>query len=228
LEQLTKTRVTDLAVVLIITILPAILRSSYFLVQGDVLPTTVQSLSFTAFYNAVVDASGILLLVYILHIRGRSLSDLGWSRRWLDLVFGVALAIGAYLFYAFLLADIKMLFPRSADQLINAKNVEFLYAHFSWSLLLLLLVNPFSEELIVRGYLMTELKAITGSKWWTIVASVLLQTSYHLYQGVGHAFLLGVIFLIFAIFYAGTGRLTPVVIAHLIMDLAILLRLHHR
>jgi hypothetical protein len=34
--------------------------------------------------------------------------------------------------------------------------------------------------------------------------------------------------LIFAIFYAGTGRLTPVVIAHLIMDLAILLRLHHR
>jgi membrane protease YdiL (CAAX protease family) len=227
LEKLTKIRLSDLAVVLIITILPHLLVSTYVMMTGWS-TDTFSAHGFNYFYGAFVDGTAILLLVYILHIRGRSLRDLGWTRGWLDLVFGLALAIGAYMFYAFLLGDIRMLFPRSSDQIVNAKNTEFLDIGFSWSLLLLLLVNPFLEELIIRGYLMTELRAITGSKWWAIGASVLLQTSCHFYQGVGHAFLLGVIFLIFAIFYAETRRLTPVVIAHLFMDLSILVLPHHR
>ena len=91
-------------------------------------------------------------------------------------------------------------------------------------LLLFLVLNPFCEELIVRGFLMREMFSLTGSKTVAVVVSVLFQTSYHLYQGVVPALLTALIFLLFSMFYIKTGNLTSVIVAHLVMDLAILVR----
>ncbi len=81
------------------------------------------------------------------------------------------------------------------------------------------LLNPFFEELIVRAYLMTELKFLTGS--WAVagIVSVLLQASYHLYYGWSRASTLVFLFVVFAIYYARKRKDTPIVVAHGVFDL---------
>lgn len=78
------------------------------------------------------------------------------------------------------------------------------------------------EELIVRAFMMTEVKALTGSAVIAIVASVLFQSAYHRYQGVLPAVLYSSMFLVFALYYAIAKRVAPVVLAHFYFDLAAL------
>jgi CAAX protease family protein len=85
------------------------------------------------------------------------------------------------------------------------------------------ILNPIYEELFVCGYVVTVAKEhnrITAG----INISVAIRLLYHLYQGsVG---VLGIIpsGLIFALWYARTGRLWPVVVAHALFDVTGLLQ----
>ena len=88
-----------------------------------------------------------------------------------------------------------------------------------------MLLNPFFEELIVRAYLMTEIRELTGSAWLAGAASVALQTAYHLYYGWERALSLGFLFLAFSIYYATRRKATPIVVAHGIFDIWGLVRL---
>jgi hypothetical protein len=85
-------------------------------------------------------------------------------------------------------------------------------------------LNPFFEELIVRGYLMTEIVELGGSGALAIVTSVAVQMSYHLYQGFTNGIVLATIFAVFSIYFWKTGRLAPVVLAHLCVDAHALIR----
>jgi membrane protease YdiL (CAAX protease family) len=81
----------------------------------------------------------------------------------------------------------------------------------------------------VRGFLMTEVAALAGMPA-AVVASTLVQTSYHLYQGVPNAIVVGSMFLVFSLYYAQTRRLLPVIVAHTLQDvlaLAFYLHRHH-
>ena len=85
-------------------------------------------------------------------------------------------------------------------------------------------LNPFFEELIVRGYLMTEIVELGGSGTLAIVISVAVQMSYHLYQGFTNGIVLVTIFAVFSIYFWKTRRLAPVVLAHLSVDAYALFR----
>ena len=80
-------------------------------------------------------------------------------------------------------------------------------------------VGPFYEEMIARAFTMTEVEALTGSAGLAVVASVLLQTSYHLYLGLPSALAAGATFLISATYYARFRRITPVILAHALWNL---------
>lgn len=86
-------------------------------------------------------------------------------------------------------------------------------------------INPVFEEMIVRAFLMTETMALTGSSALAILLSFLLQTTYHLYQGLPYALSVGAIFLIYSLYYARTHRILPVIIAHFMMDISFVLSL---
>lgn len=78
-----------------------------------------------------------------------------------------------------------------------------------------------TEEVIVIGYLFARLKDLGWRPWTIIVGSALLRGSYHLYQGVG-AFVGNLAMgLLFGWLYTRTGRVLPLVVAHLIIDAAI-------
>jgi len=85
--------------------------------------------------------------------------------------------------------------------------------------LLFTAINPVFEELIVRAFLISEATLLTGSAGLAVILSVLLQTSYHLYQGIPNAIGDGLIFLVFSLYYVKTRRLWPVILAHLWLDL---------
>jgi membrane protease YdiL (CAAX protease family) len=80
------------------------------------------------------------------------------------------------------------------------------------------ILNGLFEELIVRGFLMTEIKRFTGSGLFAVWCSVAVQVSYHFYQGAPLALSHAATFLVFAGYYAKTNRLMPVVVAHIMSD----------
>jgi membrane protease YdiL (CAAX protease family) len=89
---------------------------------------------------------------------------------------------------------------------------------------MLVLVNPLFEELIVRGYLMAEIVDLGGSEITAILASVLIQVSYHTYQGFLRCALVAIMFAIFSIYFSRTRKIEPIIIAHFYSDASSLIR----
>jgi membrane protease YdiL (CAAX protease family) len=74
------------------------------------------------------------------------------------------------------------------------------------------------EEILVIGYLLRRLDQLGWNPWKAIVFSAVLRGSYHLYQGFGAFIGNAVMGLIFGYLYRRWGRVTPLIIAHTLID----------
>ncbi|HEX3920956.1 MAG TPA: CPBP family intramembrane glutamic endopeptidase [Streptosporangiaceae bacterium] len=74
------------------------------------------------------------------------------------------------------------------------------------------------EEILVIGYLLRRLDQLRWSPWKAILFAAVLRGSYHLYQGFGAFIGNAVMGLIFGFLYRRWGRVTPLVIAHTLID----------
>src|SRR5262249_13122704 len=176
----------------------------------------------TKFLNALFhDVTILALILLLLRRRGMSWSDIGIAPRWSDIpwsfaivpaawVAGIVMAVSIYAFSVLLTGrpatywqDTSVLFGRSLSTLAVAYAV----------------VNPFFEEIVCRGYLMTEVWALTNRAWVAFLFSVSLQSIVHIYQGWTNVFHLAAMFAVLAGFFAFTRRLLPVILAHLWVDL---------
>jgi membrane protease YdiL (CAAX protease family) len=156
--------------------------------------------------------------------RGRRLSGLGLGFRWTDLPKGLGLVIACFAVEAY-----SPFVIRSCWYLLTHKNMQMppnwnFAAVSRWTLLPFLCLNPFFEEILVRGYLVTELTNLRFSVAAATLVSLALQTSYHLYYGIVGALSVGAGLSILAIYYAKSRNLTPVIVAHLLWDLTALLQ----
>ena len=109
-------------------------------------------------------------------------------------------------------------------------NIAAIFANrFQILTIVFVFINPWYEELIVRGFLMTELTELTNVTVG-ILTSTAIQTSYHTYQGSWNLVQLAPTFLLFSIYYARTRRLFPLIVAHTLMDSVPLLwyAFHHK
>ncbi|GGN24546.1 membrane protease YdiL (CAAX protease family) [Actinoplanes campanulatus] len=105
---------------------------------------------------------------------------------------------------------------------VNAQIVPSGLQPYWWSvpvLVLAALQNAVLEEVIVVGYLITRLRALSLSPAWIIAASAVLRGSYHLYQGFGAFLGNAVMGVIFALFYLRTKRVMPLIVAHSLLDI---------
>ncbi len=78
--------------------------------------------------------------------------------------------------------------------------------------------NAVLEELVVLGYVIVRLRQLGHGERTAIVVAALLRGSYHLYQGLGGFagnFVMG---LLFGWLYQRWGRVTPLVVAHTLLD----------
>jgi membrane protease YdiL (CAAX protease family) len=78
--------------------------------------------------------------------------------------------------------------------------------------------NGILEEVLVIGYLLRRLDQLGWTPWRAIVFSAVLRGSYHLYQGFGGFLGNATMGLIFGYLYRRWGRVTPLVVAHTLID----------
>ena len=168
------------------------------------------------------EGSALGLLWYILMRHGKSFRDLGltWTRK--DIVWAVILGVVGSLAFravydAIYFTGVTTVSHKALTAYVG--NVLFGGGIF-FTTIFFQFLNPFFEELIVRAYVMTEVKQLTNSTTKAIIISTLLQTSYHFYQGGPAAFGHMATFLMFSIFYAKTNRIAPIILAHLYFDVS--------
>ncbi len=218
-------RCLELALVLWIAFSGSLATSFYagFLHPGSPLPSDGSALRT---YLAILSQIGTLaLLGYVLFRQGRGLSAIGLSLSWKTIpasaaLFGVAFYASRW--WGLLLGLVYRAVTGLPLHLHHA-NVGFIHGRDQgWSLPLLLiyvLINPIKEELIARAYVMSEVRFLTGRWWAAILASVALQVCYHFYQGMFAALSYSALFLVFALYFARTRLILPVILAHLYFDL---------
>jgi uncharacterized protein len=173
----------------------------------------------------VYETAALLLLGGFLRVRGWTFQRIGLTPSAVDSLIGVGLALAAY-------ASSVVLWILAA-----ATNIRPTYLGGSSSLVdgplalptvvAIALLNPVFEELFVCGYVITLAKE-KGHLTFGVNASVAIRLTYHLYQGgIG---VIGIIpfGLICAWWYARTGRLWPIVVAHGATDLTSLMEFVHQ
>ena len=74
------------------------------------------------------------------------------------------------------------------------------------------------EEILVIGYLLRRLDELGWNPWRAILFCAVLRGSYHLYQGFGAFIGNAVMGVIFGYLYRRWGRVTPLIIAHTLID----------
>lgn len=78
--------------------------------------------------------------------------------------------------------------------------------------------NGIVEEILVIGYLLRRLEQLGWGPAKAVTVSALLRGSYHLYQGLGGFVGNAAMGVIFGVLYRRWGRVTPMVIAHSLID----------
>lgn len=177
----------------------------------------------------LAEATAMLLFFVLLSRQKRRLGDIGFGFRWTDLPKGLALilAAGGVMVLAYMCINYAWFFITLGSPYWSSSRTMFRDVSV-WPAVMFLLLNPFFEEILVRGYLTTELIDLKGSVWLATLISLAVQTCYHLYYGVAGALLVGCGLGVFAIYYAKSRRLMPVIVAHMIWDLTALLATWHR
>ena len=191
--------------------------SIYISVLSVVSPGSYQTLTDIDFYLLLAEELVIMsILLPFLAVRGWDLQRIGLSISIKESLIGVALTIASYAAYVFFLAIVWEIFSRP-EATASANGFEDLKLSFL-TIIVVSIVNPIFEELFVCGYVMTSLKKRTNI-WVAINASILIRLLYHLYQGPIGVISIIPIGIIFAYWYARTGRLWPLIVAHSLLDL---------
>ncbi|WP_223878390.1 CPBP family intramembrane glutamic endopeptidase [Microbacterium radiodurans] len=93
----------------------------------------------------------------------------------------------------------------------------------AWTAILLLTLAALraglTEEVIFIGYLFDRLRRLGWSTWTIILSTAALRGAYHAYQGIGPIFGNIAMGIVFGWVYHRWGRVMPLVVAHVLIDL---------
>jgi membrane protease YdiL (CAAX protease family) len=167
----------------------------------------------------ISDTASLAVFWYVLSGQGRRWKDIGWNFEWTDILRAVALLIGSQ-FASYLVSIlVQTSYYSHFGHYLAPKSLHGLLGFgISGLSIAVVFMNPFFEELIVRGYLMSEIVDLGGNGALAIFLSIAVQMSYHLYQGLAHGIGLTVTFAVYSIYFWKTRRLVPVVLAHFCLD----------
>ena len=159
----------------------------------------------------------VLLVFYLLARSGeRPTKTLGLdaSQPGKDLAWGAGLAavIGGAGLGLYLIA-----YHAGVELNVVAENLPDVWWRFP-VLVLSAAQNGILEEVVVVGYLLSRLQKLDVNPVAAIAISAVIRGSYHLYQGIGAFFGNAAMGVIFGIFYYRYRRVTPLIIAHTLID----------
>jgi membrane protease YdiL (CAAX protease family) len=155
------------------------------------------------------------VLLPFLYFRGWRLAHIGIAPSAKDTLIGVVFVFALLVIGVFVQIIVMSIFPGLWSQ---PGDGPFAARLTVLTVVTMSAINPFFEELFVSGYVMTTLKAHFGVST-AVNTSIALRMAYHLYQGPSGVISILPGGLIFAYWYAYTGRLWPIIVAHIILDL---------
>jgi uncharacterized protein len=209
---------TETVLVLVIAFGTAVPRSLYTLLfPAQVFgrgapPINGPHLLWTLAYEIAVGA----VLAGFLRIRGWTWKRLGFQPHWRDLLWAVALLFVTYTAYYVLSLAVVTVWPGFYQLALNTHLVA---THIAWPILVAIsIINPVFEEVFLCGYVVAAVKDKTGAAL-AINVSAGIRLLCHLYQGPVGVMSLVPEGLIFATWFARTGRLWPLIVAHALQDL---------
>jgi len=171
---------------------------------------------FLQLLSIAIGLAPVLLVFYLLARAGERSSSIGLaaSQPGLDLARGRGLAavIGGSGLGLYLIA-----YHLGVELNVVAENLPDIWWRIP-VLLLSALQNGILEEVIVVGYLMSRLDRLGVKPPVAIAISATIRGSYHLYQGAGGFIGNATMGVIFAYLYRRWGRVTPLIIAHTLID----------
>ncbi len=192
------------------------LAKQQVVVHGTLAPGRPLLDLFLQLTNITLSLAPVLLVFYLLARVGERPSSIGVDARQpgRDLARGAALAalIGGSGLGLYLIA-----YHAGVELNVVAEDLPAVW----WRIPVLLLAafqNAALEEVVVVGYLLTRLDRLGVRPGRAIVISAVIRGSYHLYQGVGAFVGNAVMGLIFGFLYRRWGRVTPLIIAHFLID----------
>ena len=192
------------------------LSKQQVVVHGTLAPGRPLLDLFLQLTNITLALAPVLLVFYLLARAGEGPSSIGVDIRQpgRDLARGAGLAalIGGSGLGLYLIA-----YHIGVELNVVAENLPAVW----WRIPILLLSafqNATVEEVIVVGYLLSRLDKLGVRPGRAILISAVIRGSYHLYQGVGAFVGNAVMGLIFGFLYRRWGRVTPLIIAHFLID----------
>lgn len=219
-------RYLALALVLAISFAHFIVSSTYYLIRGTEYAGPPQH-QIRLLSALIGEATSLLLLWYVLSEQKRGWKDIGWSPKWADIPQGIGVVLLALVSSVVVIACFQVTYRAVTGHYLPPRSFQNLFG-FGISVLSIafVVVNPFFEELLVRGYTMSEILDLGGSRNLAILVSVVVQMSYHTYQGLLSGIGLTVIFTVFSVYFSTIRKIAPVILAHLCFDAWAMMRGH--
>lgn len=163
------------------------------------------------------DAVLIGVLGLFLHMRDWTPTRLGLTARWSDVLWSVVLLVAVSLVVYGAWQGLSHVSP---DLMKTPTKVALEPSALSpLSVAAVVIVNPLFEELFVAGYVIAALKDVRSATF-AINVSVAIRLLYHLALGAPGVVAIIPLGLIFGYWLVRTGRLWPVIGAHMLMNLA--------
>lgn len=212
----------ELLLLLGVAIGPPLLNAFFAYFLFGTAPRSPSYISFRLSAAIVQEAGSLALLSYILFRQGRTLRDIGLSFRWLDIPVSVGLFLLSWFASGICYVCINWAYYRATGHYVQRWDnaAAMLGTHVSIIVVVFLVLNAFFEELIVRAYVMSEIIAWKNSLLLAGIFSVGIQSLYHIYQGVPNMLSIAALFSVYAVYYAKSRRILPIILAHLYIDLA--------
>lgn len=168
----------------------------------------------------IYEVAILTALAFFLRARGWTVARLGIVPTWRDSFWGVALFVACSVLYYVLAMGLVDVWPAFAQVAMRTHlavkgldGVTVLVASF---------VNPVFEEVLLCGYVVSVLKERRGITT-AVNVSAAIRIFCHFYQGALGVVAIAPMGLLFAYWYARTGRLWPLLVAHALDDFLALL-----
>jgi membrane protease YdiL (CAAX protease family) len=155
------------------------------------------------------------ILIPFLKARGWTRERLGIRPTFQDSLWGVGILLAQNLIFYGLWSLLYIAWPKVA---IAMSHTRINTGHFDWAVVIAVsIVNPVFEEMFVCAYLITALKERFGTTT-AVNVSAAIRVFYHLYQGALAVLGITPMALMFGYWFARTGRLWPLIVAHALQD----------
>lgn len=221
-EPTRQRRLLALCLVLSVSFTQFIVSAFYYAIHPE---RAVHRSQLAIGWALITEITSLMMLWYVMSEHRRNWNEIGWNPEWTDVLRGIGLIVLSRIGARLVTTCFQVSYRSYTGHYLQPRSLHGVIGGISAFSIVFVVVNPVFEEMIVRGFTMSEVTALGGSRNLAIFVSVLIQMSYHVYQGLLHCIALTVVFTVFSVYFSRSRKILPVVLAHFWSDAYGLFRL---